>query len=295
MAVLTLWVLSSGGGPAKSEDAHSGVAQAARSAGENAPPATLQLPNIGISADPTAANETTGVGWLGRTLGAEHRGIQLRGLWLGAGNYLMSGGIDPGLSFNSSLSVNLLVDLERTSDLKGSSFSAKFLQVNTDPTNTDAGSVMGYNSLVDLEPYDRSELYEIWWHQNLFDDRFAFRIGKINASAHFQASVDPPHAPEIGTVSNLLPSLNFQRSTLCFRATTTPRSASPARGISARPCTCPTACLMGTRHGASPPVYEARNSTATTSTLPRSERTGGRDRNANLEALRSVVGDRPGD
>lgn len=209
LAVLVLWTFGSAAVPAKSEEAQSGLAQSRRGAGESATISTPHRESVGISANPAATNESTGTGWLGRQLGIERPGIHLGGLWIGAANYLMSGGVHPHqASFNNQVTIDLLVDLERTSGLKGSSFGSQFLQVNTDPSNTDAGSVMGYNSLVGNEPYNRSELFQIWWRQALFNERLVVRIGKSNPSADFQNVVRPITTTfpgrDISAVTNLL-------------------------------------------------------------------------------------------
>lgn len=151
----------------------------------------------GISGNPAAANETPGTGWLGRQLGLED-GVRLGGVWIGAGNYLMSGGVDPGASFNSELVVDLLIDLERMSGLTGTSFGAQFLRLDTQPTNEDAGSVLGYNGLDGAPPRYRSQLTEIWLRQELFDERLIVRVGKSNPGADFTNVVRPIHTGQSG-------------------------------------------------------------------------------------------------
>lgn len=162
-AGLALFCVWGAAPPARSEDSH-----AQNSAG-NAETSTQKTEEIGISANPAATNEITGTGWLGRQLGVNKHGVRLGGLWVGGVNGLVSGGIDPGFTFNSSLVIDLYADLERFAGLKGSSIGFAFLQFNSQATNTDAGSVLGYIGLVSTEPFDRSELLEAWWRQELFD------------------------------------------------------------------------------------------------------------------------------
>ena len=144
--------------------------------------ASSQTEEIGISANPAATNAVTGTGWLGEQLGVDKHGIRLGGVWVGGVNDLVTGGVDPGFTGNSSLVVDLFVDLERFAGLKGSSIGVDFLQLNSQATNTDAGSVLGYIGIVNDEPFNRSELLEAWWRQELFDEHLIVRIGKSNPS-----------------------------------------------------------------------------------------------------------------
>ncbi len=56
------------------------------------------------------------------------------------------------------------------------------MQFNGQPTNEQAGSVQGHISLEGPEPLDRSELNELWWRQELFDEKliFANREGRAD-------------------------------------------------------------------------------------------------------------------
>ena len=193
--------------PAKSEDARPAAGSLYRDAGETVTGAAPLRESVGISANPAATEDTAGTGWLGRQLGLPD-GVKLGGVWVSAGNYLLSGGVDPGASFNSQLVVDMLVDLERTAGLTGASFGVQFLQLNTQPTNDDAGSVLGYIGLDGAPPLDRSQLTQIWLRQELFDERFIVRVGKSNPGADFANVIQPirttNHGRDIDTVTSLL-------------------------------------------------------------------------------------------
>ncbi len=135
-----------------------------------------------VSGNPAADNIVPGTGFLGRSLGLpEKSGLRVGGLWLADSNGLLTGGAQPGSwTWNSMLLLGLDVDAERLLNLGGASFSAQFMQVDTQPTNGQAGSVQGYNSL-DASAgtvVDRSQLYQAWYRQKLFDDKVNIRIGK---------------------------------------------------------------------------------------------------------------------
>ena len=134
----------------------------------------------GLSGNPGATNALTGTGLLGRLLGFdEESGVRLGGLWIGNTNYLFAGGNDPeDVEFNSVLLIDLALDLEKLVRIPGAQFGVEFLQFNGQPTNDRAGVVAGYNSLTGPPPLVRSQLYELWWRQRLFDDTLILRIGK---------------------------------------------------------------------------------------------------------------------
>lgn len=156
-------------------------------------PASSAPSTLGISANPGAVNTTTGTGWLGKEIGlSANTGVSLGGVWVGDTNWLISGGARPGnVTFNSLLIAGLNVDLEKAAGLKGASLGADFLQLNGQQTNGAAGSVQGYNNLVSTGPYNRSELYQLWWQQQFFDGQFIVRVGKMAPTSDFNTVVRP--------------------------------------------------------------------------------------------------------
>jgi porin len=133
-----------------------------------------------ISANPGASNLLPGTGSLGRIIGfGSQSGIGLGGLWIGDADYLFTGGTQPrSWSFNSLFILNLNLDLPRLIGLPGSSIDASMLQFNGQKANSKAGVVQGYDGLTGSQPWVRTELYELWWRQLLFDDKLVLRAGK---------------------------------------------------------------------------------------------------------------------
>ncbi len=117
-----------------------------------------------VSGNPAAESIVPGNAWLiglipGRPLG--EIGLRLGGVWLADTNGLISGGAQPGKwSWNSALIVGADLDAEKLVGWTGASFGIQFLQFNGEDTNSQAGSVQGYNSLPGPPPLDRSELYQ---------------------------------------------------------------------------------------------------------------------------------------
>lgn len=164
---------------------------------------------ISISANPAATNETTGTGWLGAQLGLGKNGLHLGGVWVGGTNYLLSGGVDPGWTSVSSLVVDLYVDLEHLAGLRGASIGVDFLQFNAQNTNTNAGTVLGYIGLIGAPPLNRSELLELWWRQELFEEQLIIRIGKSNPATDFQNVIRPVNDVRSPRVINAVTSILF--------------------------------------------------------------------------------------
>ncbi|MBP9743090.1 MAG: carbohydrate porin [Burkholderiales bacterium] len=153
-----------------------------------------KLNSASISANPTAVDIITGTGVLGRTLGINpDTGIYLGGAWIGNTDYLFNGGIndDQRWTNNSFAILNFTIDAQKLMGWKGATWSTEFLQFNGQNTNGLAGSVQGYNSLPGPMPLDRSELYQLWYRQALFNDKFIFRIGKSLPSLDFDNVVKP--------------------------------------------------------------------------------------------------------
>ena len=168
-----------------------------------------------ISGNPAATDYSiVGTGWLGRTLGLKDEwGIRLGGLWLADGNLVATGGAVPGgLTANQALFIGLHLDADKMVGWKGASFGFQFLQFNGSDvrgdTNAQAGSITGYNSIVSTAPFNRTELLEAWYLQDMIKDVLALRIGRVVPTYDFGnvlrpvALADP--SQNIPAVSGLL-------------------------------------------------------------------------------------------
>lgn len=168
-----------------------------------------------ISSNPAAINVPTGTGtvqrYIEKKLGIENNhGIMIQGAWIGDTNDLFSGGIPnpERVTSNSVLLVDLTIDMGQFNGWRGGVFSAQFLQQNAQNTNAQAGLFQGYNSLPDVAPFDRSELYALWYRQALFDDKLFVRIGKTITTLDFNNVIKPvplsAGEPNIPAVSSLI-------------------------------------------------------------------------------------------
>lgn len=171
--------------------------------------------NSSISSNPAAVNVTTGSGaiqrYLQKKLGIENNhGIMVQGAWIGDTNKLFSGGIPDAdrVTSNSVFLLDLTVDTEQFNGWEGGLFSAQFLQQNAQNTNAQAGIIQGYNSLPDVYPFNRSELYALWYRQELFDKKMFVRIGKTITTLDFNNVIKPAplssDEPNIPAVTSLI-------------------------------------------------------------------------------------------
>jgi porin len=146
-----------------------------------------------ISGNPGAVNVKPGIGLLGRTLGfGPDTGVFLGGLWSGDADYLIGGGNNPkSWNLNSLALIGLDLDFEKLIGLRGGELGAAFLQFDGQPANRDAGVVTGYDGLTGPPPLDRSELYQLWWRQRLFDNKLTVRVGKVVPTYDFNNVIRP--------------------------------------------------------------------------------------------------------
>lgn len=150
------------------------------------PFSTLNTQHMGISANPAAVNIFTGTGELQKTIqkkmGIEDdHGIRLGGLLIGEVNDLFSGGIPDAKRWTSNglFILDASLDAEKAFGWHGALFDIQFLQFNGQNTSEQAGTLPGYDSLPAGPPFNRSQLYQLWYRQKFFDDKFIFRIGKL--------------------------------------------------------------------------------------------------------------------
>jgi porin len=187
---------------------------------DSAPTAAAQIAPSGISGNLAAMNVVTGTGLLGRMLGIDpDSGVQIGGAWMANANFLVEGGEKAWQSsYNSLLVADLHLDFAKLANLRGAQFGAQFLQFNGQPTNDKAGTVTGYNGLVGQPPLVRSELYQVWWRQALFDEKLVVRIGKTVPPNDFNNVTRPVETRDkslmIPAVTSLIYTPAFKNPTL---------------------------------------------------------------------------------
>jgi len=156
-------------------------------------PAAAQEATQGIAGNPGAVDVEPGSGALGQLIGfGPESGVRLGGVLVSNGNYLASGGNNPGVASFDDLFVTALdADLDKLVHIPGAMVGAALLRFDGQTTNQQAGVVTGYNSLPGAPPLDRTELYELWWRQSLFADAVVVRFGKLVPTNDFDNVVRP--------------------------------------------------------------------------------------------------------
>jgi len=146
-----------------------------------------------VASNPADVNYETGTGELGKLIGfTDKSGIRIGAAWAGDTNYLFCGGAKPHKwSGNSLFILDLKLDLDILLKIPGASVGAQFLQFNGSSTNVEAGTVQGYNSLPGSPPLTRTELYQLWWRQELFNQKLIIRLGKSCPNFDFNNVISP--------------------------------------------------------------------------------------------------------
>lgn len=170
---------------------------------------------FGVTSNPAAVTEYVGTAaaqhYIEKKLGiTNEHGIRIGGAWLGDVNDLFAGGIPNAQQWtgNSLFLLDLSVDTSKISGMNTGMFDVDFLQFNGQDTNGQAGSIQGYNSLPGPLPLNRSELYELWYKNELLNKKLILRIGKVVPSYDFGNVIRPipvsRDSLSIPTVTNLI-------------------------------------------------------------------------------------------
>lgn len=185
--------------------------------------AANEIETDSISANPAATNILAGSAVLQKifeeSVGIKNNhGVRIGGAWIADINQLFTGGVSGAERFsaNSSFQLSFSIDGEKMAGWKGSLFDAELLQFNGENTNEEAGVVQGYNSLPGSPPLNRTELYQLWYRQELFDQKFIFRIGKTVPTYNFNNVVKPVPTSyhDIPAITSLIYTPVFVNSTM---------------------------------------------------------------------------------
>jgi porin len=163
-----------------------------------------------VSGNPVFMKFDPGTGLLGRKLQIpDDWGVRLGGISLADTNKIFSGGKKPGaFSSNNLLILGIVVDTEKKIGWKGGDIGVNFLQFNGQNTNGYAGTLPGYDSTSPLAPFNRTELYEYWFAQDIITDKLKVRIGKTLPAVDFNNVTRPEtfkdSSQNVSSLSSLL-------------------------------------------------------------------------------------------
>lgn len=151
-----------------------------------------------VSSNPAAVNTNAGSGELQKFIEKKlniknNYGINFDGAWVGDFNNLFSGGTSKAdrQSVDSLLILGMTIDTQKLLSWQGGLFGVQLLQFNGQDINQEAGTVQGYNSLPGPQPLNRSELYQLWFRQELFCKKLIVRLGKVVPTLDFNNVMKP--------------------------------------------------------------------------------------------------------
>jgi porin len=152
----------------------------------------------GIAANPQAVYSFLGWDQLGRVLGLQDEsGIRVGGFLISEFNQFGAGGADPHSSHASlALGIHTLVDLHTAAGIRGGTAGVEFFGFTGGAITNDSGCIQMFSNMDGGAPRSRVEIMQAWWHQRLFDDKFIFQIGKMNAAGHFGTVTKPVFVSE---------------------------------------------------------------------------------------------------
>lgn len=160
-----------------------------------------------VSGNPGASNTLVGSGWLGDYLGINRNGFRVAGLNITDANGL-SGGLVPGWTGDSLTIVDFSLDTDKAFGWSNGLIGSELLYYSGGRVNTNAGTVMGYNSLDDNQITFRAEIFTLWYLHKFANDRLLIRIGKSITTYDFanviQANAYDDEAHTIPAVSSLI-------------------------------------------------------------------------------------------
>lgn len=131
--------------------------------------------------------------WGGLRTWLQDRGIRLRAQYTAITMYNFRGGLARGYYGGAPLGVTLTADLERLVGIDGATFFVDweyFQWFNSPFPPTDSfnpsGSYVGDNTnLIGSNTTVLSQIAQLYWNQNLFDDRLNVQFGKMDVNAGF--------------------------------------------------------------------------------------------------------------
>lgn len=94
-----------------------------------------------------------------------------------------SGGLERGTVYRQLLDINLAVETQPLVGWEGGRFYISFNNyAGGNGTDQLVGDLQGFDN---LDAYDFTALYELWYSQSLFEDLFVLTVGKLDANALF--------------------------------------------------------------------------------------------------------------
>lgn len=128
--------------------------------------------------------------WGGTRTDWEEKGISIEMDYTGEVWGFMSGGVERGTLYQGLLTTALVFDLDKLIGWKGGSLKTSTIMPHN--TDTDSGGTTRYTGSAydtsNISAYETVRLYDLWFEQNLLDDKFSLRLGQFGADDEFYGS-----------------------------------------------------------------------------------------------------------
>lgn len=137
--------------------------------------------------DDSDDDDTDDYGLLSKWTGLDKVGLNVTVNWNYNTNTVMTGGLFPGDWSDQNIGqVAFILDTSKKLGWEGGLAQVEFLHRRGSEATTLAGDVLDFNGF-DVNPEERAELYQLFFLQKLFDDKFELAFGKICANNYFAA------------------------------------------------------------------------------------------------------------
>jgi porin len=121
--------------------------------------------------------------WGGMRTLLANRGVLFTFTYAADGIGVVSGGINRGVFYNGFLDLGTDIDLEKLVGWKGAHFHVNGFYPHGE--NGSANYVGDIGTFSNIEAYDTYRLYELWFEQDFFNERFSLRVGQITFDSEF--------------------------------------------------------------------------------------------------------------
>jgi len=137
----------------------------------------------GENAEPILEREQVTGDWVGARPALSDRGVEIAGAYTAEVWGNTAGGIKTGAVYTGLLNLGVEVDLEKAVGWKGASLSTTWLWLSGRDASEDlVGNLLTVSNIAGFNTF---RMFELWFQQNLMDDRVSIRLGQLAADSEF--------------------------------------------------------------------------------------------------------------
>ncbi len=124
--------------------------------------------------------------WGGLRTKLQDKGVTFGATYIGETFGNVSGGKDRTEVYDGRLQLSLALDFEKLADFKGGSFYVSAYEIHG--KDLSGGSLGNIMTVSNIEAYDTFRLFDLYYQQQLFDDKVTLRFGQLAADDEFLIS-----------------------------------------------------------------------------------------------------------